>query len=526
MAPNSLADLKALGALDTLCQECNIDLERSAHDSTPSLQVHVDTNVALHKLPTLLQLHAINLIIARRRGEAVYCPICRCALISAPLFRHSLLTLLAAPLRSPQRRLCRPARAFPIWREHMKDDDQVALDICEHIAAHYEGRWDEAEGRQIAREGSCFAVSASMLGGFFDSRMCKRQLHRKSRRIEGGGREEDTEGLVDFLRRAHTTRGEDFEDTIAAHLQLEGEGLPEAWDSFSSADATAAAATAAAAVTGGRRIVFVDATFDESPSGADSPNAGLFIDLKKRAQRRCGCADCRAAVPLPPPEEPTTVQQPRNEQTSCRLYTQAFGEASREALEASYAQPVILYQLQLRPPRKQAREYTAFWSTLLGEARCSDPFLVDGADGQGEPKDVSFSRSFLDYLLLMPRGWNGHRLASPPSHELTATIIDAKATDRVKLGAKVQVTFYSLVLEASLALIGKLSGHPGMVRMPDLLRSPSPDLLSPPSCPSPHQAPFVFCFLSSSLSLWSLRVAPSGWLPPAGRRRKRPSRSR
>lgn len=112
MAPNYLADLKALGALDTLCQECNIDLERSAHDSTPSLQVHLDTNVALRKLPILLQLYAINLIIARRRqGEAVCCPICRYALTprlffvivyspcSRPLF--ALLDAVCAGLRAP-----------------------------------------------------------------------------------------------------------------------------------------------------------------------------------------------------------------------------------------------------------------------------------------------------------------------------------------------------------------------------------------------------------------------------------------
>ena len=78
---------------------------------------------------------------------------------------------------------------------------------------------------------------------------------------------------------------------------------------------------------------------------------------------------------------------------------------------------------------------------MFGDApRCDDASLVKPS---GEPHEVSLSRGYLDYVLLRPDGWDGQRLAvAPPA--LTASIIDAKATEKVKLGAKVQVAYYSL----------------------------------------------------------------------------------
>ena len=52
------------------------------------------------------------------------------------------------------------------------------------------------------------------------------------------------------------------------------------------------------------------------------------------------------------------------------------------------------------------------------------------------------ARCKLDYLLVLP-----HR----DGREITLVVVDAKATDHVKLGARVQVAFYSLALKALLA---------------------------------------------------------------------------
>ena len=259
-----------------------------------------------------------------------------------------------------------------------------------------------------------FAVSASMLGTYFDLHQCDRFLHHKSLRLEGGGRKVDLGSLINPLQKAHTQRGYSFEDTI--DTQLVSEGLATGWDKYSSTDPSAAAAAAAAAATSGHRIQFIKCGLDFS--GDISLGQGVLIDLKVEAQRQCGCAMCATAI--------------RQEQVfagSCRLY-QEYKKVSEAALLAEHRHPTMLYQLELRAPVDK-EQVSSFWSLLRGDAEpCA---MSDNVHAGGEPVAVSLSRGYLDYLLLMPEGWPEEPVTGAP---LTATVIDAKATTRVKVRAR------------------------------------------------------------------------------------------
>ena len=96
-----------------------------------------------------------------------------------------------------------------------------------------------------------------------------------------------------------------------------------------------------------------------------------------------------------------------------------------------YTYPVILCQLLIRPPSADA-DRADYWMRLRGETtQCAETAYVKAG---GEPKDMSLSRSYLDYLLLMPEGYGTPGMAEVPT--LIATVIDAKAyiQPKVKLG--------------------------------------------------------------------------------------------
>ena len=121
-------------------------------------------------------------------------------------------------------------------------------------------------------------------------------------------------------------------------------------------------------------------------------NVGLFVDLEKKARDECPCAGCK-----------------NGEKCSNIGLTQTV--VSRRELVNGGSVPTIFYQFMLTPA-----------SELLPA--------------------VTLSRACLDFLLVVPVG-----------EKVECTVIDAKATYRVKLGAKVQVAFYSLALSRALQSI-------------------------------------------------------------------------
>ena len=81
--------------------------------------------------------------------------------------------------------------------------------------------------------------------------------------------------------------------------------------------------------------------------------------------------------------------------------------------------PTMLYQLLLQAPLHNAD----YWAALLGPDRCA-------------LADVHFSKGYLDFVLLLPSQEPDNGVPK----KLLCQIIDAKARDTVKLGAKVQVS--------------------------------------------------------------------------------------
>jgi hypothetical protein len=108
---------------------------------------------------------------------------------------------------------------------------------------------------------------------------------------------------------------------------------------------------------------------------------GKLIDLKQKAKERCGCAACRGGS---------------NAGAACDMRA-AYRRISQEALQREGGVPTVLYQLMITPPPTLGSEH------------------------------IALSCGYLDYVVLMP-----------DEGAVRCTIIDAKATDRVKLGAKVQ----------------------------------------------------------------------------------------
>ena len=162
---------------------------------------------------------------------------------------------------------------------------------------------------------------------------------------------------------------------------------------------------------------------------------GLLIDLKVEALRKCGCAMCAKAMELQEqalagssPTHYGSVKRTLTHLGKCQLY-QTYKEVSQAALLAEHRYPTMLYQLELRAPKEQAgvdkEQVGDFWRQLRNDTvPCAKSNNVHEG---GEPVAVSLSRGFLDYLLLMPE------VPATGTPLITATVIDAKATTRVKV---------------------------------------------------------------------------------------------
>lgn len=188
----------------------------------------------------------------------------------------------------------------------------------------------------------------------------------------------------------------------------------------------------------------------ERPAACPPPSSrsqladlGILIDLQERAKRRCGCVACQSVVTPPLSTPPTAAAQ-----GGCRL-RQMYDCVSSEALKAEYRVPAMLYQLQLRMPTctKASAETSdctaaqsgaphcepcepsgrrcdrddvvcepavcaraALWKGILGAAPPRSPRSPLRSESghslvgpSGEPLAVGLSRSYLDFLLLMPR---------------------------------------------------------------------------------------------------------------------------
>ena len=73
---------------------------------------------------------------------------------------------------------------------------------------------------------------------------------------------------------------------------------------------------------------------------------------------------------------------------------------------------------------------------------------------------MGFSKSYIDFLLLTPQNEDGRWV-------IEWSVIDAKATDHVKIGAMVQVAFYALLLETIIRTDPRLaSARPHLRRAP------------------------------------------------------------
>lgn len=232
-----------------------------------------------------------------------------------------------------------------------------------------------------------FSIAASTLGAYYDLHGCNRMLHRRA---------EPTR--VPHVRSPESL---DIESLAAhglqdAHAQRGIDFEERICEMLARAgiprrwEQRAGVDDVSAPMTDCCSFVSEE-TYDALAS-EEREGVGVLIDLKKKAEQ--GAAGRGGAA-----------------------FHAAYAEASLAALrgEGSLRDgrlvPTILYQLMIKPPAAL------------------------------EPEHVTLSRGFLDYLQLVP---------SADGSEVVATVIDAKATHRIKLGAKVQISFYSLALAAIL----------------------------------------------------------------------------
>lgn len=128
--------------------------------------------------------------------------------------------------------------------------------------------------------------------------------------------------------------------------------------------------------TEGPCIRFVERNEWEKLSDAEKEGKGVFVDVKARARVRCGCFACQNGTSF--------VTGVTGKTSSCQL-ERYYEEVSLEELSREVQGPTMLYQLMLNP---------------------RDVF--DNSDS------VSFSRGYLDFVLLEPRC--AARLNPRPSH--------------------------------------------------------------------------------------------------------------
>lgn len=256
--------------------------------------------------------------------------------------------------------------------------------LITHIREHQAGTWMTGQNLVTYRAtGRPFCISGSMLGRYFDLHNCNRWLHRRSERSERGRLEQDIESLVEPHRNAQATRGDNFEVSICELLKRRG--LPVCWEAELGLEVSPLGDSTP-------RIRYVDEKVYDTLTVDARAGLGKFVDLKQRAKEQCGCSTCRGSI--------ASVASG----AGCKL-SEVYERISETALRTEGAVPTVLFQLMVQPP----------------------PFR-NGCQ-------VARSRGYLDYVVL-----------TPTEKDVRCTIIDAKATDRVKLGAKVQVAYYSSVL--------------------------------------------------------------------------------
>ena len=196
----ALHALRMLGVLDRLRVYGHILDARPGDQRTQTADELAALDI-LARLSPKLQLSALELFVhSQRQSACLQCPEC---LRSLPT-----TTTIAGTSHGP------------------------LVAVLEHVLDHMTGK---ANILEVAKKGRPFAVSASMLGHYFDLHSCDRWLFRSARRIEAG-REEDLESMFDAFRHANRTRGNDFEDWLCERLGRPG--LPVAW-SARVTDATA-----------------------------------------------------------------------------------------------------------------------------------------------------------------------------------------------------------------------------------------------------------------------------------------------
>ena len=235
-------------------------------------------------------------------------------------------------------------------------------------------------------------MAASRLGRFVEKGECERYLHRATVRTRAAVR--DIEDVADEFGLAHIGRGLDFESSIERGLATDGLALGGApWKDVGGGGygtvrfyLDLSSNALAPALAGGAGVV-----------------VGHFRDMEKEAEaehsRRTADA-AKSGVPYR------------------RTVDDVHLELSKKALEEVHERPTVLYQLMLAPAKLKTGPF-------------AEPPAETGAD-------IHYAHSKLDYLLALP---HADRSA------VTLVVIDAKATDHVKLGARVQVAFYSLALK-------------------------------------------------------------------------------
>lgn len=151
-----MQSLDALGALGRFCAVTRIS-EQAVRSSCAGQLLSDVPEPKLQRLALELAAHLIQ------GNASVSCPLCKTQLPTTAV------------------------RQSGYGPQQLAVEQHLALlqDVVKHLWQHAVGGWDYGD---VSAVGKSFSISASMLGGYFDSE-CDRALHRRARRGEGGRRE-------------------------------------------------------------------------------------------------------------------------------------------------------------------------------------------------------------------------------------------------------------------------------------------------------------------------------------------------
>jgi len=302
-----------------------------------------------------------------------------------------------------------------------------------------------SRGTPWLAEGKPFAVSASKLGSYFNSGECDRMLHRLCEREGRGYKPDDIEDLDKPLTTAHSSRGDLFEAQICN--QLCSSGLASDWTGaaqdttngvrppllrFRRGEAAASGGGGGGGGSGGGGSgggagggggAAGGASSGGGGGGGGGGGAGVLRDLQEEAKQRWGRAGGGGAGSSSGPASLHKLKYSREHEALSVELLHAAGAAAAAA-NGTPSPPWMLFQPLFKAP-------------------AGPPF---------DHCDVSFSNSYVDFLLLRFVSGGGGAVVA----ELT--VIDAKATGKVKVGAMVQVAYYALLLETLIATDPRLAG--------------------------------------------------------------------